>query len=58
MLFDAVQEGNLPQALVALGKGANVNWRSYDKVFSDDAITSCCVYPASRSRCCMCFIIL
>lgn len=32
MLFDAVKEGNLTQALTALDKGADVNWRSYDKV--------------------------
>ena len=33
MLFDAVREGNLPEALTALDKGANANWQSYnDKV--------------------------
>ena len=33
-LYDAAKEGNLPEALVALDRGANVNWQSFDWVIS------------------------
>lgn len=31
-LFDAAREGNLTEALIALDKGADVNWKHTDEV--------------------------